>query len=182
MGGFMSGGNRRPLSSARNIVIPAKAGIHELSGSENAVKLRFCSGHRVTLDSRLRGNDECEGGHRGTRGFTLIEMIVALAVFSLAALALVKLDSSTIRASGKVEEHLLARITLGNLAVEALTDPGAPALGRSRGEVVNAGKRWFWTRQVTRGEVSAGLVRIDLSLSNGSGQALVSQTLVKAVQ
>ena len=115
-------------------------------------------------------------------GFTLIEMLVALAVFSLAALALVKLDSSTIRASAKVEEHLLARITLNNLAVEALTDPGAPSLGLSRGEVVNAGQRWFWTRRAARGEVGAGLVRIDLAISNASGQPLATQTLVKAAQ
>jgi general secretion pathway protein I len=116
------------------------------------------------------------------RGFTLIEMLVALAVFSLAALALVKLDSSTIRTSAKVEEYLLARITLNNLAVETLTDPGAPPLGSSRGEVVNAGRRWLWTREVSRGEMGAGLVRIDLGLSDANGQALVAQTLVKAAQ
>jgi general secretion pathway protein I len=115
-------------------------------------------------------------------GFTLIEMLVALAVFSLAALALVKLDSSTIRASAKVEEHLLARITLNNLAAEALTDPGAPPLGLIRGEVVNAGQRWFWTRSAERGDVGAGLVRIDLTISNDSGQTLATQTLVKAAQ
>jgi general secretion pathway protein I len=115
-------------------------------------------------------------------GFTLIEMLVALAVFSLAALALVKLDSSTIRASAKVEEHLLARITLNNLAAETLTDPGAPALGESRGEVVNAGQRWLWTRRAERGDVGAGLVRIDLAISNEHGQVLATQTLVKAAQ
>jgi general secretion pathway protein I len=116
------------------------------------------------------------------QGFTLIEMLVALAVFSLAALALVKLDSSTIRTSSNVEEHLLARITLSNLAVEALTDPGPAPLGSSRGEVVNAGRRWSWTRQVSRGEAGAGLTRIDIVLSNAQGQALATQSILKAVQ
>jgi general secretion pathway protein I len=116
------------------------------------------------------------------QGFTLIEMLVALAVFSLAALALVKLDSSTIRTSSSIEEHLIARITLNNLAVEALTDPGPAPLGSSKGEVVNAGRRWLWTRQVSRGDAGTGLMRIDLALSNGQGQALVTQSVIKAVQ
>ena len=36
----------------------------------------------------------------GEEGFTLIEIMVALAVFSLAAMALVRLESATIRAPG----------------------------------------------------------------------------------
>ena len=34
-------------------------------------------------------------------GFTLIEMMVALAVFSLAAMALIRLEGATIRSTGK---------------------------------------------------------------------------------
>jgi general secretion pathway protein I len=117
-----------------------------------------------------------------TQGFTLIEMLVALAVFSLAALALIKLDSSTIRTSAVVHDHLLARITLNSLAVEVLTDPIAPPLGQSAGQVVNGGQRWLWSRQVSQGDAGEGLVRVDLAVSDAGGQPLVTQTLVRAVR
>ncbi len=140
--------------------------------------LRQAQGYGVGCCTLQSSNGEANR----KRGFTLIEMLVALAVFSLAALALVKLDSSTIRTSAMVHDHLLARITINNLAVESLTDPIAPPLGQSAGQIVNAGQRWLWSRQVSQGEAGEGLVRIDLAVSDATGQPLVTQTLVRAIR
>lgn len=83
-------------------------------------------------------------------GFTLIEMLVALAVFSLAALALLRLGGATASNSALLQEQAIAQIVGRNLAVEALTDPVPPSFGSEAGEAVNAGRRWRWTRNVTR--------------------------------
>ena len=83
-------------------------------------------------------------------GFTLIEMLVALAVFSLAALALLRLEGATVTSTARLQDQAVAQIVARNLAVEALTDPVPPAFGRSAGREFNGGRTWSWTRTVAR--------------------------------
>lgn len=83
-------------------------------------------------------------------GFTLIEMLVALAIFSLAALALLRLGGATATNSARLESQALAQIVARNIAVETLSDPAPPAFGASQGLAVNGGRRWRWTRVVAR--------------------------------
>jgi len=83
-------------------------------------------------------------------GFTLIEMLVALAIFSLAALALLRLGGATATNSARLESQALAELVARNIAVETLTDPAPPAFGASRGMAVNGGRRWRWIRTVAR--------------------------------
>ena len=83
-------------------------------------------------------------------GFTLIEMLVALAIFSLAALALLRLEGATVSTTARLQEQALAQIVARNIAVEVLTDPRPPAFGEVRGETVNAGRNWLWTRRTDR--------------------------------
>lgn len=84
------------------------------------------------------------------RGFTLIEMLVALAIFSLAALALLRLGGATAANGARLESQQMAMIVARNIAAETLSDPAPPAFGSSGGEVVNGGRRWRWTRNVAR--------------------------------
>ncbi|HEX8239099.1 MAG TPA: type II secretion system minor pseudopilin GspI [Allosphingosinicella sp.] len=83
-------------------------------------------------------------------GFTLVEMLVALAIFSLAALALLRLEGATVKTTALLQEQALAQTVARNLAVEALTDPEPPAFGATKGEAVNAGRTWRWSRVVGR--------------------------------
>jgi len=84
------------------------------------------------------------------QGFTLIEMLVALAIFSLAALALLRLGGATATNSARLESQALAQILADNIAAETLTDPEPPAYGTLRGSSVNGGRRWRWSRTVAR--------------------------------
>jgi general secretion pathway protein I len=83
-------------------------------------------------------------------GFTLIEMMVALAIFSLAALALLRLEGATVKNTGLLQDQAVAQIVARNIAVETITDPTAPAYGLVRGETVNGGRRWLWVRNTGR--------------------------------
>ena len=85
-----------------------------------------------------------------TEGFTLIEMLVALTIFSLAALALLRLGGAAATNSARLGSQALAQIVAENIAAEALTDPEPPAFGTLRGASVNGGRRWRWTRIVAR--------------------------------
>jgi len=97
-------------------------------------------------------------GFRGDRtvaasvhdGFTLIEMLVALAIFSLAALALLRLGGATATNSARLDGQAMAQLVARNIAVETLTDPEPPAFGTTGGLTVDGGRRWRWSRVVAR--------------------------------
>ena len=114
-------------------------------------------------------------------GFTLIEMLVALAVFALAAMALVRLEALTLRTTATVAERTYAQVTLNNLAVTLLTDPRAPTVGRAEGTIVNAGQSWRWAREVTRTD-DPNFVRIDLTLRNDADRPAGALSLARPVQ
>lgn len=112
------------------------------------------------------------------RGFTLIEMMVALAVFSLAALALIRLEGATLRSTGILDETLTAQMVARNVAVDALTDGQPPTAGASSGSESNGGRDWAWTRQVTPlGD--AGALRIDVAVSPGAGRPIAQLMVVR---
>jgi len=111
-------------------------------------------------------------GRRGERGFTLIEMLVALAIFSLAALALLRLGGATAANSARLTDQALAQIVARNLAVEVLSDPAAPAFGTQTGALANAGRQWRWTRLVERSpEPRIQLITIRVNGMQGPGAA-----------
>lgn len=101
-------------------------------------------------------------------GFTLIEMLVALAIFSLAALALLRLGGATAANGARLESQAMAMIVARNLAAETLTDPEPPAFGASGGEVVNGGRRWRWTRNVARSP-EARIQQIEIAVEPAAG-------------
>ena len=114
----------------------------------------------------------------GEKGFTLIEMLVALAVFSLAALALLRLEGATLSSTASLDERLLGQIVARNVAVETLTNPIAPPLGASNGEAANGGRNWRWTRNTAPLE-DQGIVRVDITVADAEGANAAALTIVR---
>lgn len=119
---------------------------------------------------RARGDAE--------QGFTLLEMLVAMAVLSLGALALLNLAGENTRTAGAVEERLFAGVVAENRAIEALTAPGAPALGRESGADPAGGQTWRWTRQVSR-TGDPGMVRVDVRVAGAGGRTAGEVTVFR---
>ena len=111
-------------------------------------------------------------------GFTLLEILVALAVFSLAALALIRLETASVRGVVTLDRTLLANMVARNVALEAVTDAQAPARGQSAGVEVNGGRPWRWTRVVTPTGDSR-IVRIDVAVAAANGQVVGHATMVR---
>jgi general secretion pathway protein I len=119
-------------------------------------------------------------GHRpGPTGFSLLEMLVALAVFSIAALALIKLQGASLMQTAELDSRLYSEITVRNLAVEALTDPNPPALGDEQGSMTNAGRSFAWRRTTTALE-GGELLKVDLAVRQGAGPE-VTLTVLRPV-
>jgi general secretion pathway protein I len=102
-------------------------------------------------------------------GFTLLEMMVALAIFSLAALAMVRLQGYSVRSTANLGDSGMAWQVARNVAVEILSNPAPPTLGETGGEELNGGQNWRWTATASKTD-DARLLMIDIAVA-GTGNA-----------
>ncbi|MBB4641033.1 type II secretion system minor pseudopilin GspI [Rhizorhapis suberifaciens] len=128
--------------------------------------------------SRGYGAPACAEIPFKARGFTLIEMLVALSVFSLAALALLKLQGFTLATTADLDQKLLGQIVARNLAVELLSDPAPPGLGQTSGDVENGGQLWHWTRKAKLTD-DPRIIQIDLRVEGHAGTSPNALTIVR---
>ena len=85
---------------------------------------------------------------RATRGFTLIEVLVALAIVAVALAAGMRTIAQSADGASLLKARTLALWVAENrLALAQLEDP-APATGTSRGEDAQAGLLFAWRRTV----------------------------------
>jgi len=101
---------------------------------------------------------------RRREGFTLVEILVALAIFSFAAIALLNLSGQNAASADLVERRLLASIVAENRAAEAML--GAPALGELTGEEELGGRTWAWRTLTTATQVPE-ILRTDVEVREG---------------
>lgn len=100
---------------------------------------------------------------RPCNGFTLLEIMVALAIFSLAALAMVRLQGYSIRSTANLGESSMAWQVARNVAVDILSNPVSPTLGEIGGEELNGGQNWRWTATTSKTD-DARLVRVEINV------------------
>lgn len=109
------------------------------------------------------------------QGFSLIEVMVALAIFGLAAVALIRLQATSLASAISLADRQHAAIVARNQALEAMLASTAPtpASGRER-----AGQRdWAWRRQVSPGP-DPGTLLIAVEVLGDGGQQIASDRLL----
>jgi general secretion pathway protein I len=110
---------------------------------------------------------------RSPRGFTLIEVLVALAVVALALLGLTRVAALQVRDFDALRERTLAGWVAANVLEETRLAVSLPATGRSDGSVELASRKWRWTRDVSA-TPDPQLRRIDVRVFAGESHEPVA--------
>ena len=78
------------------------------------------------------------------KGFTLIEVLVAMVILSLSLLAAIKVASGVTRSAIDLQEITIAQWVAMNKIVELRLAKALPKTGRTNGQDEMAGRDWRW--------------------------------------
>ncbi|HEU4662685.1 MAG TPA: type II secretion system minor pseudopilin GspI [Dokdonella sp.] len=103
------------------------------------------------------------------RGFTLVEVLIALAVVAIALLALTRAASVQVQSFDGLRERTLAGWVAANVVTETRLASAFPATGRSDGRTTFAGREWRWEREV-KATADVEIRRIDVRVFAGTSK------------
>ncbi len=117
---------------------------------------------------------------RKEAGFTLIEVLAALLIFSTAIMGLMHAGTENIRAVQVLEKKQLAGIVADNQLLLALNSQTAIKPGTRQDDVQMAGRDWLWKIR-TEDTGTAGFYRLTIEVKEKtSEQILVRRTAFTA--
>lgn len=103
----------------------------------------------------------------GQRGFTLVEVLVALAVLAIALTAILRSLSQAIDVSAELRDRTMALWVAQDMVALRRINGVVPASGVQTGEREMGGRRWTWTEQTK--DVAAGLRSVDIQVKRPEG-------------
>lgn len=111
------------------------------------------------------------------RGFTLLEVLVALAILSIALIAALKSGAVATQNAGEIRQRLLADWVARDKLEEHRARRDWPPLGSASGEATQAGIRFRWEEKIV-GTPNYQFRRIDIRIlpADGADHALAQIT------
>lgn len=114
-------------------------------------------------------------------GFSLVELLVAVAVFSIAALTLLESQTGSLRASSHVQSTALATIVAENKTAQFLGSVVSPTVGSETGNQSQFGMEFQWA--VSRTLVpGAGIMRHTVTVRDADGNQLALLTAFRLME
>ena len=87
---------------------------------------------------------------RNNSGFTLVEILVALAIIAIALGALIKASANHTESATYLKNKTLAHYVAMNEITSLQVKKQWPELGKKDGSQEMAGREWFWTRNTVK--------------------------------
>lgn len=103
-----------------------------------------------------------------TKGFTLIEVMVALSIFGLAALAALQAASGHLVSLSNLQNKTFAQYVASNRIAELSLTPEWPIKDNKKGKAEQAGTVWYWQQQVVE-TVTPNVVAVTVTVSKMDG-------------
>jgi general secretion pathway protein I len=97
----------------------------------------------------------------GSRGFTLVEVVVALAIVAIGMLAVFKTIGDTVNNVSTLRDRSFAAWIADNRITELRLSGLMPSVDETTGDLEYAGRRWHWVARVSQTPVE-GLRRVDV--------------------
>ncbi len=110
---------------------------------------------------------------RGQSGFTLMEVLIALAILGIGLLAVVSVAGTSTTTAFKLKQKTFAHFVALNEAARLRTSLEWPDVGRRNGTAHLAGETWRWTVKISK--TSAPNLRradIDIALDDAPDKSI----------
>lgn len=104
------------------------------------------------------------------RGFTLLEVLVALAIFALVAASVLTASARSLQTAARLEDKTLALWIADNQMIELQLEEPPPGVGSRQGRVEYAGRSWQWQARIAD-TVHPALRRVELWVAR-NGESL----------
>lgn len=114
------------------------------------------------------------------KGFTLIEVMLAMAIFSIAGIALLSAADNNFKNLSHLEQKVLANWVASNQLVAATLDKTWPPKNNKKGKVEMAGQEWFWLQRVIKTE-NKDMRSVVIEIRNEEDQKLAITSIVTFV-
>ena len=114
---------------------------------------------------------------RAARGFTLLEVLVALAIVAVVMVALMRTAGMGATALSRERDLTLASYVAANVLAEARTRQGPPPPGRSSGRTRMGPREWRWELLVQPSPEPA-ILRLDVRVYADDGDESITTSLV----
>lgn len=106
---------------------------------------------------------------RAERGFTLLEVLVALVVVSVALAAVIRAGTQQAQAQGTLKQLSLATWVAGNVIEQTRIDGGPLRPSRRQGRNLMGHQDFFWEMEISATDVT-GIARLDVSVYVDAGR------------
>lgn len=111
------------------------------------------------------------------RGLTLLEVMVALAIFALTGTAVMKAASDNLASIGQIEEITFATWVANNRLSQLHLKPTWPIKNNQKGEQLMADRTWYWQQRVMEtNDDNLRAVEVSVSLDEQFNSTITSVT------
>jgi general secretion pathway protein I len=109
------------------------------------------------------------------RGFTLLEVLLAMAVFAIAGVSLLGAAGNNFTHISHLETKMLASWVASNQLVTSTIDQTWPPKNNKKGNVEMAGRKWYWQQRVSKtADNDMRAIVIEVRLAEDDKQVLTS--------